>query len=449
MFESTESLANVGVDNSASAPAPLDSEKAPLRTLAAGMIGNFVEWYDFGVYGFLALPLAHNFFPGDGAGPLLATFAVFGVAFFFRPLGGLILGPLGDRIGRRTTLAWVVLTISAATMILGLLPTYHQVGWLAPILLVLLRCAQGFAAGGEYGGATSFIFEFSPRRRRGYYGGLLGLSTYLAFFVGTVIAFGLSAAIGGDAMNDWGWRIPFLLAAPIGLIGLYLRLRVADTPDFARAKNDESLESSPLRTTLRTHGKRILLLFGFLTSNAVGPYLLITYLPAYLRTTVGIVNEGGLLLAQASALLLACILMPLFGRLSDAVGRRPIMLTSTVLYATTSIPAFLLFETRNIAGVALGLALIAVGQAASVAITAVVIAEMFPTTVRYSAASVSYNLAYLVFGGTAPLVATWLVASSGWSIAPAAYMTCIAVAASIFVLTLPETAPRRADSGLA
>lgn len=408
------------------------------RPLIAGVIGNFVEWYDFAIYGYLTVALSKNFFPGEGIGPILSTFAVFAVAFLFRPIGGLVLGSLGDKIGRRSALAGVVLTISIATTLVGVLPTYAQIGWLAPVLLLALRCVQGFAAGGEYGGASSFLYEYAPRHRRGLFGGLLGFSTYLSFLAGSVFAFGLGSALSEQAMTSWGWRIPFLAAAPIGLVGLYLRMRIDDTPEFREVRRAGAVEHAPLRRSIASQWRKIVLLLGFLISNAVGPYLLITYVPTYLKTSVGLTDRQSLV-AQCGALALICVLLPLCGALSDRVGRKPLMLTSTLLYLITPLPAFLLFRIPSVATAFTGMALIVLAQAASVAITAVVISEMFPTKVRYSSASVSYNVAYMLFGGTAPLVATWLVAVTGTALAPAFYVMAIAVVSTVFVFLLPET----------
>lgn len=411
------------------------------RPMAAGVIGNFVEWYDFGIYGYLAFALAANFFPGKGTGPLLSTFAVFGIAFLFRPLGGLIIGPIGDRVGRKATLAVIVLTISVATALIGILPTYDQIGWWAPIALVVLRSVQGLAAGGEYGGASSFVFEYAPKEHRGFLGGFLGVSTYFAFLVGSLFAFGLRTGLSEEAMLEWGWRIPFLAALPIGIVGLYLRSRVEESPEFRAVQRQGAVRTNPLRASLSEQRGLIFLLTGFLASNAVGPYLLITYIPTFLGRKEGL-KPVQVLIATATTLFVICLLLPVAGHLSDRLGRKPIMLASTILYVLTPLPAFLLFGTSDTLLTLVGMLLIGVAQVASIAVTAVVIAEIFPTALRYSSASISYNVAYAIFGGTAPLVATWLVAASGSNLAPAYYVMVIAGLSTLFVLKLPETAPR-------
>lgn len=410
------------------------------RPLAAGVIGNFVEWYDFGIYGYLSIALSKNFFPGHGMGPLLATFGVFGVAFVFRPLGGLIFGSLGDKLGRRSILAGIVLMISISTALIGVLPTYAQIGWLAPVLLIVLRSVQGFAAGGEYGGASSFVFEYAPLHRRGIFGGVLALSTYLSYLTGSLFVFGLGATLSEQAMTSWGWRLPFLAAAPLGLVGLYLRMRVEETPEFREVRSEAEVEKAPLRASFSGQRRRIVVLFGFLISNAVGPYLLTTYIPTFLKGSGGL-NSAQVFIALSAVLVMMCLLLPVGGWLSDRVGRKPIMAASTILFVLTPLPAFLLFQTPSVAAAFGGMALIAIGQVASTGIAAVVISELFPTTVRYSSASITYNLAYMLFGGTAPLIATWLVTLTGSSLAPALYLMTIAAISTVFVGLLPETSP--------
>lgn len=421
----------------ASTDAP-GSKRELTRHMVAGGVGNFVEWYDFGIYGFLSFALAKNFFTGDGVGPMLATFAVFGVSFVCRPIGAVVFGHLGDRIGRKGVLSIVVLTIAIATGLVAFLPTYEQVGWLAPFLLVLLRCVQGFAAGGEYGGASSFVFEHAPKHLRGMFGGILGVSTYLAYLAGASLAFGLSAGLSEEAMMAWGWRIPFFIAIPLGIIGLYIRTHVQDTPEFEEIRD----ETPPtLQQTVSAQWKNILLLFGFIISNAVGPYLLVTYIPTYLKTS-GRLTDGETLIAQAAALILVCILLPVFGWLSDRVGRRAVMVVSTIMYVVVPVPAFTLIQSSEGFAVFIGLALLAIAQAASTSVTAVLICELFPTAMRVGSSSIAYNLAYALFGGTAPFIATWLVAQTGVDIAPAFYVIAVAAASTIFVFLLPETSPK-------
>lgn len=201
------------------------------KVICAAAVGNFVEWFDFAVYGFLATAIAQQFFPsGDATTGLLKTFAVFAVAFAFRPLGGIVFGMLGDRIGRKKVLAMTILLMAGATTLIGLLPTYAAIGIAAPILLTLIRCAQGFSAGGEYAGACAYLMEHAPRTQRAWYGSFIPVSTFSAFACAAVMAYALDASLSPEAMANWGWRVPFLIAAPLGLVGLYLRWRLDETP---------------------------------------------------------------------------------------------------------------------------------------------------------------------------------------------------------------------------
>ena len=258
------------------------------KVISAASIGNFVEWFDFALYGFLATLLAAHFFPsGDATAGLLKTFAVFAVAFAFRPLGGIVFGLLGDRIGRKRTLALTILIMAGATALIGILPSYATIGIWAPILLTLIRCAQGFSAGGEYAGACAYVMEHSPRDRRGRYGSFVPVSTFLAFASAALTAWGLERLLGAAAMADWGWRIPFLAAAPLGLIGLYLRLKLDETPAFQALEADHEVSHSPLGETLRLQGRSILRLGAFISLTALSFYMFTTYFSTYLQLAGG------------------------------------------------------------------------------------------------------------------------------------------------------------------
>ena len=240
------------------------------KVIIAAGIGNFVEWFDFAVYGFLATTIAQQFFPsGDTSAALLKTFAVFAVAFAFRPLGGVFFGMLGDRIGRKRTLAMTILLMAGATTLIGLLPTYAAIGVAAPILLSLIRCAQGFSAGGEYAGACAYLMEHAPSDKRAWYGSFVPVSTFSAFAAAAVVAYALEASLSAEAMGSWGWRLPFLIAAPLGLVGLYLRWKLDETPAFQAVKQEHAVAHSPLKETLRNHGAAICCLGAFVSLTAL------------------------------------------------------------------------------------------------------------------------------------------------------------------------------------
>jgi len=292
------------------------------KVIIAAGIGNFVEWFDFAVYGFLATTIAQQFFPsGDASAALLKTFAVFAVAFAFRPLGGIFFGMLGDRIGRKRTLAMTILLMAGATTLIGLLPTYAAIGVAAPILLSLIRCAQGFSAGGEYAGACAYLMEHAPSDKRAWYGSFVPVSTFSAFAAAAVVAYALEASLSAEAMGSWGWRLPFLIAAPLGLVGLYLRWKLDETPAFQAVKEEHAVAHSPLKETLRNHGAAICCLGAFVSLTALSFYMFTTYFATYLQVAGGL-SRAMALLVSLIALIFAAAICPLAGWYSDRVGRR-------------------------------------------------------------------------------------------------------------------------------
>ncbi|MDZ4017054.1 MFS transporter [Pseudomonas sichuanensis] len=410
------------------------------RVIAASAIGNFVEWFDFAVYGFLATLIATQFFASqDPSVALLKTFAVFAVAFALRPLGGIVFGALGDRLGRKRILSLTILLMAGSTTLIGLLPTYASIGVLAPALLTLARCLQGFSAGGEYAGACAYLMEHSPQDKRAFYGSFVPVSTFSAFACAALIAYGLEASLSAEAMNSWGWRVPFLIAAPLGLVGLYLRWRMEETPAFRQAMAEGKQHShSPLGDTLRHHGRTIRNLGAFISLTALSFYMFTTYFATYLQT-VGQLSRAQALLVTTVALLFAAVGCPLAGAFCDRVGRRRTIGFTCIWVMVAVFPAYWLASSGSMSGALLGVILLAVGALMSGVVTAALLSECFPTRSRYTASAITYNVAYTLFGGTAPLVATWLIEQSGSRLAPAFYLVAIAMLALIGGSALPET----------
>ncbi|MBD8496043.1 MFS transporter [Pseudomonas syringae] len=409
------------------------------KVIVAAAIGNFVEWFDFAVYGFLATTIALLFFPsGDPSVALLKTFAVFAVAFAFRPLGGIFFGMLGDRIGRKRTLAMTILLMAAATTLIGLLPTYASIGVMAPVLLTLIRCAQGFSAGGEYAGACAYVMEHAPNDRRAWYGSFLPVSTFSAFATAAVFAYVLEASLSAEVMASWGWRLPFLIAAPMGLIGLYLRWQLEETPAFQAVSDEHAVAHSPLKETLTRQARPMLCLGAFVSLTALSFYMFTTYFATYLQVAGGLSRATALLVALI-ALLFAAAICPLAGAFSDKVGRRKTIVTTCALLIVAVLPSFLMASSGSFAASVAGVMLLAVGAVLSGVVTAALLSEVFPTRTRYTASAITYNMAYTLFGGTAPLVATWLIATTGSNLAPAFYLVAVALLALIGGLALPET----------
>lgn len=416
---------------------PVPEAATRKKAVVAATIGNFVEWYDFTIYGYFATVIAAQYFTSeDPLTSIMSTFAVFGVAFVVRPLGALVIGSIGDRIGRRATLSVVILLMSGATFMIGVTPTQAQIGLLAPIILALGRALQGFSAGGEFGGATSFMVEYAPEGRRGLYGSWQAFTQGVAAAVGVTLGVVLSSALPEQAFNAWGWRIPFLVALPLGLIGLYLRLRLEDTPQFRAIRETGEVESSPLRETLRSHGVDILKVIGCIVFGTALTYLLI-YLPTYMTTTVGL-GQTQALAANLAGIFCLLVLCPTTALLSERVGRKPFLVGPAFGAAVLAVPIFLLLQ-GSYPSVLLGHALVGalIGIFGGAYPTA--FSELFPTKVRYSALSLSYSVSVSVFGGFAPVIFTFLLQRTGSPISPAFYILGAAIISTIAALTVTET----------
>ncbi|REC96641.1 MFS transporter [Kushneria indalinina] len=428
-----------------SAPLSPERRKAMHQVIIASAIGNFVEWFDFAVYGFLATIIAQHFFPpGEPALALLQTFAVFAVSFALRPIGGLFFGKLGDRIGRKKVLAITILLMAGATALIGVLPTYGAIGLMAPLLLALARCIQGFSAGGEYAGACTYVLEHSPTHQKARYGSLIPVSTFMAFAAAATLTLLLGAVMSDSAMQSWGWRIPFLVAAPLGLVGLYMRLHLEESPAFKTLQKAPETPHATVSETVKMHGGTIVCLSAFISATALSFYMFTTYLVTYMQVA-GEASITTALLASLGALVFSGLLCPVIGRLSDRIGRRNTIRGACLSLMVAVFPAYYLAGSGELWLAMLGASLLAVGAVTCGVVTAVLMAEQFPTRVRYTASALCYNVAYTIFGGTAPLIATWLIDLTGHSLAPAFYLIAIAVLALVGGSRLPESAHRALD----
>jgi MHS family proline/betaine transporter-like MFS transporter len=409
------------------------------KAVTAGAIGNFVEWYDYSVYGFFATVIASQFFPSeDRVASLLATFAVFAVAFFMRPVGAFVFGHYGDTIGRRNTLAAAVIMMGIATLMIGVLPSYGQIGVLAPILLVVARLLQGFSAGGEWSGSAAFMVEYAPENKRGLYGSWQQVSIVAGLLVGSAMGGLLGTVLSEDALNAWGWRIPFILGMVVALVGLYLRLRVEDTPAFRIIEEKEEITEAPVKESFTAHWRESLTAIGFTVAWTVAYYILLTYMPTYVSETLGIPLTQALL-SNAIGLVVLMALIPFTAALSDRIGRKPLLIAFSALIALLTYPLFLLASTQVLAFIVLAQVLFGVIISLFSGPGPAALVEMFPTNVRYSALGVSYNIAVAAFGGTAPFIATYLISRTGSNFSPGFYLIAAAVVTLIVVSTMKET----------
>nr|WSZ99734.1 MFS transporter [Streptomyces sp. NBC_00857] len=412
------------------------------RVTLAGCIGVFVELYDNGIYGFLAATLALVFFPEQSPQTaLLLTFLTFGIPFFVRPVGGIVCGYLGDRIGRQRMLVFVILLISAATAAIGLLPDYATIGVAAPVLLILLRFAQGFSVGGEAAGAITFLAEYAPDGRRGRLTSYAQIASFSALLFGTLTAALLNATLGEDAMVSWGWRIPFLLAIPMGVIGFYIRKRIRETPHFERLRAENKLSRNPLREAFSTreHRRAILLATLIPLLNGSGYYVLFSYMPTYLSSELHFSVVQGLIVTACS-LVAITIAIPYAGRLSDRLGRRTVIAGSALIMAVLGYPGYLLLTRGSLALAILGGALMAVVFAGHTGVIHILLVELFPTRIRYSAYAFGYNISAALFGGSAPFLITWLIGLTHNTYIPAYYVVATALGTFLAVLSIRETA---------
>ena len=417
-----------------------DAAMTPRRAITAAGLGNVLEYYDFGIYGFLATVIARKFFPGtDEVASLLATFAAFGVGFLARPLGGIVLGRLGDTRGRKSALVTTILLMAVGTVGIGLIPDYARIGVLAPMLLVLCRVLQGLSAGGEWGNATSFIVEWAPEGRRGYFGSYSQASVVGGVLMASAVAALLNSAFSTAQIDAWAWRLPFLLGAALLPVGLWLRRGIDETPRFRAEQAGQGAGLPDLGTPFALMAKA----FGFTVLWTVVYYVMLTYLPTFTQKYAGLTATQALW-CNTAGLLALMMAIPLMGALSDRIGRKPMLLFCCVAFVVLAYPGFRLI----LAGVpAWGVALVQIGFNLVIATFSgagpAALAELFPTRSRTTLMSVSYALAVAIFGGFAPFIATWLIQQTGTPIAPTFYLIAAGLVSAATILTFRETAFER------
>ncbi|MBP2329266.1 metabolite-proton symporter [Kibdelosporangium banguiense] len=411
------------------------------RVLAASVIGTTLEWYDYLIYGtFAALVFNKLFFPAFS--PLtgtLAAFATFAVGFLARPLGGIIAGHYGDRVGRKTMMILTVLAMGISTTLIGALPTYASIGVAAPILLVVLRILQGFAIGGELGGSVLLAVEYAPQNRRGFYGSWPSMGAFAGLFLSMAVAIPVTS-LPDDQFLAWGWRIPFLASIVLVAIGLFIRTSVTETPAFREVRKTGSEARFPVIEVIRRSPRNVLLAAAAYIPNNASTYIATVFLLSYATKDLGIPRT-----VYITAVMIGCVFGAaatlFFGAMSDRFGRKPVYLTGVTLVALLTFPLFWLVGGATFVSVAAGLIVYFIAKGAILGPQGAYFAELFGTNVRYSGASLGYNLAAILVGAPTPAIATALLAWSGGAIWPIVlYVVVICLIAGIAVRFAWETA---------
>jgi metabolite-proton symporter len=403
----------------------------------ATFIGTAIEFYDFFVYGTAAaLVFPKLFFPSTSpAMGVLLSFATFGVGFLARPLGGVVFGHFGDRIGRKPMLVYSLLGMGLSTVLIGVLPTHAQIGVAAPVLLTLLRVLQGLAVGGEWGGATLMAVEHAPPSRRGLYGAFPQMGAPAGTAMATLAFFAVSE-LPDEQFTSWGWRIPFVLSAVLIVVGLAVRLTLSESPDFVAVRHRAGVPRMPVALAFRKHGKQIILVAGAYLSQGVFAYICVAYLVSYATSVAGI-DRSWTLFGVFIGSVVGVVLYPVFGALSDRFGRKTLFLAGVLAMAATIAPAFALINTGKpeLFSLALILAFMALAPAAGV--TGALFSMAFDADVRYSAVSLGYSLSQVLGAAFAPIVATALYAATHTSNSIVAYLIAMSVVSALSVSLLP------------
>jgi MHS family proline/betaine transporter-like MFS transporter len=426
------------------------SDPATMRRAIAGTaIGNFMEWYDFGIYGFLATTIARVFYPTDSssAAGLIATFGTLAAAFAVRPFGGIVFGSLGDRIGRKRVLVMTVTLMAVGTTVTGLLPGYENMGIWAPVLLIATRVLQGFSTGGEYVGAMTYVSEHAPDRSRGALAGFLPLGTLGGYVTGAAVVTGMQTQLPTADMLSWGWRVPFLLGVPLAGVALYMRLRIEESPAYEQMSEAEQEPAiggwQQFEQTIVRQRKPLLIVMGLVVAENVTNYMLTGYLPTYFKQVGRISSSSGLLM-MVVVLLMMLFAVVSVAKLSDRIGRKPIMWTGCGLLIVTSVPAFLLIRHGEGYSVRfLGVMLIGVTLLCFSSTSPSTLPALFPTNVRNFAVAIGFNISVSAFGGTTPLIAETLVSGTGSVMVPAYILMVAGLVGAVTVWFTPEVAGKR------
>ena len=420
--------------------------KIDRRSLIAGFSGNIMEWYDFTVYGFFATIIGTQFFPDeDKIVQLISAFGIFAAGYLMRPIGGIIFGHIGDKQGRKKALLISILMMAIPTTLIGLLPTYDSIGWFSALLLVILRLFQGLSVGGEFTGSISFLVEKAPKDKRGFYGSWTTFGVFGGMLIGAAIAAIITAVFTTKQVADFGWRIPFLFGAVIGIAGLYLRKDMSDDKNFKKIMEEKRTYKIPL-TEFFAHYKMqsfkiIMLSWAF----GVSVYLIFIFLPSYLHTFLHVKLDDALSI-HTIAIIFMILIIPFFGHLSDKFGRKFILFISLIGFVVFSYPIFFLMFQKSFWAILVAMLLFSILEGLFQGTIPAIMTEAFPAKVRYTGLSVSYNIALALFGGTTPLVSVWLIKISGGNVwMPIYYLIGSCLIAVITLFFMPETYKKELD----
>ncbi|MFM0704417.1 MFS transporter [Paraburkholderia sediminicola] len=408
------------------------------KVVCAGAVGTLIEYYDYTVYAFLATTIASIFFSDTEGLALLYTFAVFGVSFVVRPIGGIALGALADRYGRKPALLVSVVGIIGATLLIGLLPTYASAGIMAPILLCALRCVQGLAAAGELGAAVSYVAELAPEGRRGALTSTTQIGCLLGTMGGALAVALLHSFTTPQQLLSWGWRIPFLVSAPLGIVAILTRKRMEETPDFQNLKQHKRVEKAPTIVVLRSHMRSLITITCIAAGAHSGYYLTFAYLVTYFQKQ-GIMTAQAAGWSSTAAMLIGAAMVYPFGKLSDRIGRRKMLTIITSCFIILTYPLFIAMNTSAAMAVAAQIVLGLI-EAAYLATAFATYCEQFPARVRTSGINLGFNIAAIIGGGFSPYVATWLIAKTSLAASPAWILIFFATGSFVVVRAMQETA---------
>jgi MHS family proline/betaine transporter-like MFS transporter len=412
------------------------------KLVIAGLIGNVLEWYDFSVYGYFAVSIGRHFFPSeDPANSLLAAFGVFAAGFLMRPVGAVLFGHIGDNWSRERALSLSVLAMAVPTFLIGVIPDYQQIGVTASVLLVLLRLAQGISVGGEYTTSIVFVVERSLPQRRGFMGTWCLFGTCAGTLLGSAIATLLTSVLPRDVMRAWGWRLPFILGLAIGIVGLYIRRDLERDAKSIEPERPGAIEAprESFLGAMKTQRLAILKVIGLKATSAVGFYTLFVYMTVYYTRIVQIPKSDALAI-NTIALAAMLVMIPGAGALSDWVGRKPLLLAGAVGMLVFSLPLFQLLRSPKFGVILTGQLCFTIILCLFFGAEPAATAEAFPGRVRCSSAAISHNICFAVLGGTAPMVATYLIVRTQNDLSPSIYLMAAALVSIIAILSLSETA---------